>query len=184
MIELLIVIAVLGILAVAVLSAINPLEQINRGRDTASKSDAEQLLGAIERYDALRGLFPWQDTAVDAADLAWVTVSEAEPTGTTCTMMENLLSDPADADCPGTDEIKSAFANRLASSTSNSLYMEYLGETGNSVYVCFNPQSVSFKKEADDRCKEGVPPDDFPVTACGSCPETSLGKNDNCVCLP
>ena len=50
MIELLIVIAILGILAVAVLAAINPIEQINRGRDTGTRSDAEQLLGAIDRF--------------------------------------------------------------------------------------------------------------------------------------
>lgn len=59
MIELLIVIAILGILAVAVLSAINPLEQINRGRDTSKQSDAEQLLNAIERFNAFQGHFPW-----------------------------------------------------------------------------------------------------------------------------
>ncbi|EKD87098.1 MAG: hypothetical protein ACD_37C00044G0003, partial [uncultured bacterium] len=38
LIELLIVITILGILATAVLAAINPLEQISRGRDTGSKS--------------------------------------------------------------------------------------------------------------------------------------------------
>ena len=59
MIELLVVIAILGILAVAVLSAINPIEQINRGRDTGSRSDAEQLLSAIDRYNAFNGYFPW-----------------------------------------------------------------------------------------------------------------------------
>jgi prepilin-type N-terminal cleavage/methylation domain-containing protein len=45
MIELLIVIAVLGILAVAVLAQLTS-EQINRGRDTGSRSDAEQLISA------------------------------------------------------------------------------------------------------------------------------------------
>ena len=47
MIELLVVISILGILAVIVLAAINPLEQINRGRDTASRSDAEQLFECV-----------------------------------------------------------------------------------------------------------------------------------------
>ncbi len=65
MIELLIVITILGILAVAVLSAINPIEQINRGRDTGRQSDAEQLLSAIDRYNAFQGYFPWQ---IDAND--------------------------------------------------------------------------------------------------------------------
>lgn len=63
MIELLIVIAVLGILAVAVLAANNPIEQINRGRDTGSRSDAEQLLSAIDRYYAGKGYYPWADGA-------------------------------------------------------------------------------------------------------------------------
>lgn len=74
MIELLIVITILGILAVAVLSAINPIEQINRGRDTGSQSDAEQLLSAMDRYNAFQGYYPWQleandlDTSMMASD--------------------------------------------------------------------------------------------------------------------
>ena len=61
MIELLVVIAVLGILAAAVLSAINPIEQINKGRDTGHRSDAEQLLSAVDRYFALHELYPLND---------------------------------------------------------------------------------------------------------------------------
>jgi len=60
MIELLIVITILGILAVAVLSAINPIEQINRGRDTGSQSDTEQFLSSVDRYNAFQGYYPWQ----------------------------------------------------------------------------------------------------------------------------
>lgn len=65
LVELLIVIAILGILATAVLSAINPVEQINRGRDTGTQSDAEQLLSAIQRFDAAQGYYPWQVRASD-----------------------------------------------------------------------------------------------------------------------
>lgn len=61
MIELLVVIAVLGVLAAAVLSAINPIEQINKGRDTGHRSDAEQLLSGVDRYFALHELYPWSD---------------------------------------------------------------------------------------------------------------------------
>ena len=64
LIELLIVITLLGILAVAVLSAINPIEQINRSRDTSSKSDAEQLINAIDRYYASKGYYPWTSGGV------------------------------------------------------------------------------------------------------------------------
>src|SRR5579872_4230016 len=65
LIELLIVIAILGILATAVLSAINPVEQINRGRDTGTQSDAEQLISAIQRFNASNGYFPWLTGATD-----------------------------------------------------------------------------------------------------------------------
>lgn len=182
MIELLIVIAVLGILAVAVLSAINPIEQINRGRDTSSKSDAEQLLSAIDRYNAMKGLWPWQDEVGDNSDgIDFTTVTKGDPSGSKCSMLANL-STGFSPECPGTDEVKAAFVNRVTSPTNNALYIGYSAETGNSVYVCFNPQSGSFKEEADKRCDN--PPDDFPDEACGSCPTASLGKNENCVCLP
>jgi prepilin-type N-terminal cleavage/methylation domain-containing protein len=77
MIELLIVITILGILAVAVLSAINPIEQINRGRDTGSQSDAEQLLSAIDRYNAFQGYYPWQLNA-DELDTSIMVDEEGE----------------------------------------------------------------------------------------------------------
>jgi len=88
MIELLIVITILGILAVAVLSAINPIEQINRGRDTGSQSDCEQLLGAVERFNAFQGHYPWQATA-DEPDTS-VTEDDAAIDGADNTAIDNI----------------------------------------------------------------------------------------------
>jgi len=184
MIELLIVIAVLGILAVAVLSAINPIEQINRGRDTSSRSDTEQLLSAVDRYNASVGLWPWQDTTADSAAVTWQRITMSAPSGSKCSMLKNLSAIPGDVNCPGTDEIKASFVSRIASESNNALFIEYGGTTGKSVYICFNPQSNSFKKEADSRCSDPNKPADFPATACGNCPKISLGKSDNCICLP
>ncbi len=59
MIELLVVIAVIGVLAVAVLSSINPIEQINKGRDTRTRSDAAQLISAVDRFFATQETYPW-----------------------------------------------------------------------------------------------------------------------------
>ncbi len=64
MIELLVVIAVIGVLAVAVLSSINPIEQINKGRDTRSRSDAAQLISAVDRYFAIHEKYPWNEEGV------------------------------------------------------------------------------------------------------------------------
>ena len=182
MIELLIVIAVLGVLAVAVLATINPIEQINRGRDTGSRGDTEQLLSAIDRYNANKGLWPWQDAATDDPALAWTTVTAAAPSSPNGCPMLGLLSTSADPACSATDEIKASFVQRLVDVRSNALYMEYGGGTGVSVYICFNPQSVAFQKQADERCA-GTPPTDYPANACGACP-VSLGRHTSCVCLP
>jgi len=184
MIELLIVIAVLGILAIAVLAAINPIEQINRGRDTGSRSDAEQLLSAIDRYNASQMLWPWQDVSTNTAVVAWTTVTAVAPTGTSCSMLLNLAKDDTvGATCPGTDEVKASFVNRITDGAYNALRIQFDGGPGDSVYVCFNPQSGSFAKEADTRCA-GTLPTDFPATACGSCPIDSTGQHTNCICLP
>ncbi len=189
MIELLIVIAVLGVLAVAVLAAINPIEQINRGRDTGSRSDSEQLLSAIDRYNASQMLWPWEAAADDADAVAWAQITAlapAQPSGAACPMLSVLRHDATDVNCSGTDEVKQSFVNRLGTNPAyNALYMEYGGETGDSVYVCFSPQSMSFAQEADRRCL-GTTPVGFPVAACGACDALvgAQGTHTNCICLP
>src|SRR3989339_286724 len=60
LVELLIVIGLLGAIALIVISAINPIEQSNRARDTKFKSDGSNLVSAIERYFTQKTEFPWQ----------------------------------------------------------------------------------------------------------------------------
>jgi len=184
MIELLIVIAVLGILAIAVLATINPIEQINRGRDTGSRGDAEQLLSAIDRYNATQGLWPWQIDTDAEAGVTWGQVTEVADDDS-CLLLDKLAQGGDTCDS-GADEIKAAFATRLNASNYNQLYMEYSGGSGDSLYICFSPQSGAFETEATRRCDvEGVP-DDYPAAACGSCDALTgaLGDSENCICLP
>ncbi len=180
MIELLIVITILGILAVAVLSAINPIEQINRGRDTGRQSDAEQLLSAVDRYNAFQGYYPWQedadatDTSVGqddgAGNLLPMPVTEYQPCvdiDDSGTCDENLV---AGGDCPivarlstgndtvsttycrGAQELKDSFITRITGPNTRSLYIYNSGDPGSSTYVCFVPQSGAFDTQGSDRC--------------------------------
>jgi prepilin-type N-terminal cleavage/methylation domain-containing protein len=176
MIELLIVIAILGILAVAVLSAINPVEQINRGRDTGSRSDAEQLLSAIDRYNAFKGYFPWMDGPNDA-DLSLtdgglpVIITDNGPNdhqATPCHFLNKLSVYDAVGDVcgidQGTEELKVTFINRITNdSAARSLYIYNSGTSGASTYVCFDPQSKAFRTDAEERCEDpdgnGLPGD-------------------------
>lgn len=179
MIELLIVITILGILAVAVLSAINPIEQINRGRDTGTQSDAEQLLSAIDRYNAFQGYYPWQvdadatDTSIvnvggargDNEDFATglpVLVTETQPAaiiavGDECAIVDRLSTGvEGDDDCRGAQELKDSFITRLLDDSTRSLYVYHSGLAGGSTYVCFVPQSGAFETQASDRCANTV----------------------------
>lgn len=75
LIELLIVIAVIGILAAVVLVAIDPLEQLQRGRDSGRKSTLGQLGNSLQAFTTSRqGAFPnagpgWLTELVDAGEI-------------------------------------------------------------------------------------------------------------------
>lgn len=172
LIELLIVITLLGILAVAVLSAINPIEQMNRSRDTATRSDAEQLINAIDRYYATTGYYPWRTGATDedqttgSVGVAWTPVNE----GWLDTAGESVLDKLSSG---GYAEVKESFVTRISDDSYNTLHVYNRGQGGDSTYICFEPTSQAFKEEALDRCtvEEGeiALPDDFPIDdACGS----------------
>ncbi len=171
LIELLIVIAVLGILAVAVLSAINPIEQINRSRDTGSRSDAEQLLSAIDRFYASAGYYPWKVGSTGTDAYAWTAVPSVTD-GTT--LMLTKLSEA------GTGEVKASFTTRISESDYNPLYLYNRGTQGDSTYICFLPKSDSFLTEAANRCG-GTLAADFPGDAC----PTDCATSKTCLsCLP
>lgn len=200
MIELLIVIAVLGILAVAVLAAINPIEQINRGKDTGSRSDAEQLLSAIDRYYANKGYYPWvlgttsQNTSTFGAGTdATTTLNSPTITigGDSGALLTNITSG-------GASEVKESFVTRITGTGYNYLGIYNSGDVTASTYVCFTPKSASFREEAWDRCTDvsgGVysasssMPTDFPPNACtvgGTCTtaQTAEAATGCMICLP
>lgn len=205
MIELLIVIAILGILAVAVLSAINPVEQINRGRDTGARSDAEQLLSAIDRFNAFQGYVPWRTGPNDGATndaVAWTELNAAAAlidSGGTCHVLEKLSTAApgggVDTCTVHADELKLTFITRIIDSTYNHMFIYNNGGTGESTYVCFAPQSQAFATEAlnrldtdGDGTADSVPAD-YPSEAYdpalgGTSVAADCGPDLNCVCLP
>lgn len=63
LIEILIVIAIIGILAVAVLIALDPVEQVARANDVKFVTAAGEIRGATYRYFASKGYFPWCTSA-------------------------------------------------------------------------------------------------------------------------
>lgn len=68
LIELIIVIGVLGVLAASLLIAINPLEQLARGRDSGRLSSVTQLGRALQNYVANQGLSTYPTDAQITTD--------------------------------------------------------------------------------------------------------------------
>jgi len=166
LIELLIVITLLGILAVAVLSAINPIEQINRSKDTATQGDCEQLVNAIERYYASKGYYPWKKDGTDILQpQAWDSVDAdwKDDAGTPVEVLKEKLGSG------GSAEVKASFVTRVYALTPL-LQVYNKGAQGDSTYVCFNPKSADFREKAWNRCKAqggfGALPGDYPTDAC------------------
>lgn len=179
MIELLVVIAVIGVLAVAVLSSINPIEQINKGRDTRTRSDAAQLINAVDRYYAIHEVYPWNTTTgtftatITDPDDAYDIDGPTAPAGDW-----NFIDVLVD-----TGEVKEGFTNRIKNDDTLSIFKE--GTNNATMYACFIPTSLAFKQEAMDNCNDGSTPQGT-FGAVTPCPDgqTATLDGDNMICLP
>lgn len=139
LVELLIVISIIGILAVAVLSAINPIEQVRKGTDTGLKSDAAEFLNAAERYLVTFQCYPWvrntglcTGTVKPASTVMSALAGGTADTGTLAGTFPELLAK---------SELKPEFAKRTNSM--DKLYVTQ--DTNDQIHVCFLPDSKNFQ---------------------------------------
>ena len=138
LVELLIVIALLGVIALVVIAAINPIEQANRARDTRFKTDGAQLISAIDRYFAANNEFPWVTADIVASnDAAFGFVSAGTLgvglCGTDCSIDGALIT---------SDELKNEFRNRDfvdADTADKQLFIGKGSGTSESIYACYVP---------------------------------------------
>jgi len=136
LIELLIVIALIGVLAVALISAINPVEQTRKANDTSRKTAAAEMLNAIERFQATFFCYPW-DYTVATKTCGTGTV----PTAMTDTALKTALTTTS-------KELKPEFFTRgiVMSSGTNALVISK--DTDDLVHICFVPESETFQSQA------------------------------------
>lgn len=189
LVELLIVIALLGVLAAAVLAAINPLEQANRARDTRMRSDASQLLAAIDRYFVTQDKFPWVGTGAGQVannDLAYGFANgRDEPVGicgADCTTVYGALIT--------NNELKNEFRNRdfitkgVDATGVEAIYVGKITGASSSVYACWVPKSKSERQKATKTLTVGNPTLTTETTA-NCTAKTYASLADSCVvCLP
>lgn len=136
LVELLIVIALLGALAVGLLAALDPFEQLKKGTDTSTRNTVSEIHGSIIRYYAIKNNMPWC------------------PDGGTPGVTAGCLADPANTDLAtepmvtsitniiSAGELKSDFT---ALAANNLVKIFVTGDQANStVTVCYRPTAKSF----------------------------------------
>jgi prepilin-type N-terminal cleavage/methylation domain-containing protein len=130
LIELLIVIALLGALAVGLLAALDPFEQLKKGTDTGVRNTVSEVHGAIIRYYAVKGNMPWESNSIGPIDLS---------SGYNTVGLQKIVE---------TGELKSDFSTLAGGDRLRKITV--IG-TKESVTVCFRPESKSFRSDPNTK---------------------------------
>lgn len=143
LIELLIVIGVLGILAAGLLAAVDPFEQLKKGRDTNRRNIVVELHNAMIRYYATHGSLPWDngtvcDTVYADADAA---VNLEAMNGGETTVASGCIA-PIITD----GELKADYISGVGSGDLEKYYI--YSATGVDLSICFAPESKSFFQDS------------------------------------
>ncbi|MCS7093376.1 MAG: prepilin-type N-terminal cleavage/methylation domain-containing protein [Patescibacteria group bacterium] len=158
LIELLIVIALLGALAVGLLAALDPFEQLKKGTDTGVRNTVSELHGAMIRYYAIKNQMPWcTSTSTNCADLNEV--------------VANTLTDTINR-IVQTGELKTDFI-QLAGNQLQSIFVTGKNDPP-TVVVCYKPTSKSFASNPNTKYKkngdlEASCPTGNPASECYYC---------------
>lgn len=98
MVEILIVVAIVGILAGGLITIIDPAGQLKGSRDSKRKADLKQIQAALELYRADQGSYP--DASVDSnpdnsvANCDSGTTLKDDCSGTQATYLQSVPKDP------------------------------------------------------------------------------------------
>jgi prepilin-type N-terminal cleavage/methylation domain-containing protein len=143
LIELLVVLGILGILAAALLAAINPVEQLKKAQDTSLKNVAAQFVSADVRYYSTHNALPWSAVSDGGANcysggntLSAVALSNL----TSC--ITTLISE---------GELKQSFLS--ANNLNRALVTNPNPQTNGAQdsIVCFQPQSDSQQRDPNTK---------------------------------
>lgn len=149
LVELLVVIGILGVLAAALLATLDPVEQIKKSQDAATKNIASEVTGAINRYYASHSTYPWDVSATDGCNVPPATGSNGADMTTFDPCLTLLATD---------GELKSTFSaanlpKYVTTSTQSNMLIFFVAasaSTGDVTTVCYAPQSKSQKKNTTD----------------------------------
>jgi prepilin-type N-terminal cleavage/methylation domain-containing protein len=155
LIELLVVLGILGILAAALLAAINPVEQLRKGQDTSLKNVATEFVASTTSYYSTLNALPWFSVVNGGANCysggsTLTAVGLGNLAGCITTLVTN-------------GELKSSFSQTTNLSKVTVTNPDPLSGNAGDVVACFAPQSKSqqldpnTKYNSDGSIKAGCP---------------------------
>lgn len=160
LIEILIILALLGALALGLIATIDPFEQLKKGRDATNGDIAGNVYDAIVRTYAARGSYPWSSTITAAA------LNSSDGTN----LVNSLIH---------VGELKNNFSE-LAGNRLSELYVTVSAD-GSTVSVCFEPESKSYKNSPQYTYNRGGQITDCGRETCYTCvgnnPEIAQAQN-------
>lgn len=141
LVELLIVIAIIGILAVGVLIALDPVEQTRRASDANLLQSASDVKNAIDRYYATKLRYPWCTSASAAGTCTFQT---NPPFAGNCSAATTAMSGATCGagvltELVNVGELKST----LSASTATALNL-VIQNAGLAYKLAFDPQSKAY----------------------------------------
>ncbi len=149
MVEMLIVVAVLGILAAALLATIDPFEQMKKARDTTLRNAVVDVFDAVTRYYGTQGVMPWEDIGGGVPKVDGCIVDQ---TG-------KPLNDPDVEPCidelMAVGELKANFSDQLGDNASKIIIGLADATAPVSVMVCFAPDSKATRSELNTNYQLG-----------------------------
>jgi prepilin-type N-terminal cleavage/methylation domain-containing protein len=169
LIELLIVISLLGALAVGLIGAIDPFEQLKKGTDTGTRDLVNQVQTAVIRYFSIKNNMPW---CPDGGTPGTPASCLADPDQTALnvvpmdTSIDNMVA---------SGELKSEFET-IHSGNLGRIFVTG-SQANNTVIVCYMPTSKSF--QADPNTKF----DAAGVEQASGCKSQTGGTNDCYWCI-
>lgn len=141
LIELLVVIGILGILAVTILAAINPIEQLNKAQDTSLKNAATTFVAATVQYYSVHNDVPWDTTANGG------TGCHAGPTITNINLSTGLAA--CITSLINENELKASYSN--TSNLNKITVTTTLTGTTYTTFACFKPTSKAVQADTNTK---------------------------------
>lgn len=178
LIELLIVIALLGALAVALLAALDPLEQIKKGTDTGVRNTVSEISGSFTRYASVKA----GELPVPTGPITWQVIGATDGTDV---QTSGTDGQKAIAAAITAGELKADFFT-LAGDQLDKIYIAGVyDDTQQKVYVCFRPTAKSFLADKNTKYYYPSGTTDGVMSESATCPDnaginTTPGSNETC----